>query len=317
MSIIQSCDVWSLGCVLSIAATWVVLGYEGTRQFVKLREDAVEKIRKQSTPKPPSITAGDYFHDGRKVLGDITSWHEVLRSASRRTDQITNYVLDLVDTHMLVESKARLTAEEICERLAYVLNQEKSSSPDLPTNIMAALLKVDSEATPGVSTINPAATIENPSKFPHGARDRNARKSQFTGKPLMKTTNRLETLGSALRDSSSGSSSENTEKVITKIPNTENRNTSTFLASPTSSQKLSRSFAEEQNHLPSQNIWQARQEIEEREKSRGQMIRKITGRMRKDKHLSMYFQNRDIVSIRIKSPTYFITRLILSVEIFS
>lgn len=40
----QTIDIWSLGCVFSIAATWVVLGYQGIRQYNWMREKAISKI---------------------------------------------------------------------------------------------------------------------------------------------------------------------------------------------------------------------------------------------------------------------------------
>lgn len=55
----QSIDIWSLGCVYSMTATWLVLGYEGIEQFGNLRETAIAAIgffRKMDSfnhPNPP------------------------------------------------------------------------------------------------------------------------------------------------------------------------------------------------------------------------------------------------------------------------
>src|SRR5436190_15235802 len=42
----QRVDTWSLGCVFSLAATWVVLGYGGIHQFERLRKEAVKAARR-------------------------------------------------------------------------------------------------------------------------------------------------------------------------------------------------------------------------------------------------------------------------------
>jgi hypothetical protein len=40
-------DIWFLGCVFLVAATWVVLGYKGIQEFDKLRRSTIEDIIKE------------------------------------------------------------------------------------------------------------------------------------------------------------------------------------------------------------------------------------------------------------------------------
>src|SRR5277367_4056595 len=100
-----------------MAATWVVLGHEGIKQFNKLRIKAIRRIiAEQSTqtdlPDSVKLTKGDYFHGGVKVLDDVLNWHILLRDVVRRTDSITKLVLDLVDQKMLLgNADKRVTAK--------------------------------------------------------------------------------------------------------------------------------------------------------------------------------------------------------------
>ncbi|PVH68936.1 hypothetical protein DL98DRAFT_627424 [Cadophora sp. DSE1049] len=103
-------DIWSLGCVLSEAATWIVLGTPGVEQFSRLRSEALnelctaqerQKVESQAIHHENIPRRGDYFHDGRNVLKVVTSWHRHLRSSLRRSDTITSKILDLVDKDLL------------------------------------------------------------------------------------------------------------------------------------------------------------------------------------------------------------------------
>jgi hypothetical protein len=203
----QNIDIWSLGCVFSIAATWVVLGYPGIGQFRKMREKAIEKINKEHPPRRPSLgesapapTAGDIFHNGREILPDVTRWHDVLRSALRDTDKITGRVLDLVDKRMLLgDSRERSKAKDVCTELKQILIQNQGRPRrQMPESIMKALLEVDEEApSKGAGLIASAATPDMGQSLGI-PQDRKTRKSKLLDLPLMKTTHRSEYLKSAL-----------------------------------------------------------------------------------------------------------------------
>ncbi|CAJ2508546.1 Uu.00g135720.m01.CDS01 [Anthostomella pinea] len=89
----QGSDIWSLGCVFSVAATYVVLGKEGVKQYRLLRQKAIENL---------GFGIGDPFHDKEKVLSVVTDWHQYLRATVRKYDCFTAKVLDIVDGHMLI-----------------------------------------------------------------------------------------------------------------------------------------------------------------------------------------------------------------------
>ena len=111
-SVNQTIDIWSFGCVLSVTATWIVLGYQGVLQYQELR-------RLNSQDK-----RSDRFHNGQDVLPQIANWHEFLRSHLRVTDTITGLVLNLVDQKMLKKDPSdRLTSTMLCEELEKLIGK--------------------------------------------------------------------------------------------------------------------------------------------------------------------------------------------------
>ncbi|KAL8922484.1 MAG: hypothetical protein Q9172_003549 [Xanthocarpia lactea] len=197
----RAIDIWSLACVFSIAATWVVFGYPGIQQFRKVREKAISQI--VSAPSQPqrsqistSISAGDYFHNGRQVLEVVTDWHKVLRNALRKTDTVTSGLLDLVDQRMLLGiASSRIKAKDLCSELKKIIVQSKAGTRiEMPGNIMETLLEADTDAASSVLL----TTASKPAEHQHGADNRKARKSRLLEQPLMKTAHRSEGLKSVL-----------------------------------------------------------------------------------------------------------------------
>lgn len=127
----QKIDIWSLGCVFSVAATWVVFGYQGIKQYAVLRQDAIRRIM-QDSPNDvrPVLERGDYFHDGHGVLSNVTNWHEFVRQCLRKTDVITPMVLDVVDKWMLVGAAGeRIASSALCLELDRI--KERALEPPL------------------------------------------------------------------------------------------------------------------------------------------------------------------------------------------
>ncbi|KAL8946445.1 MAG: hypothetical protein Q9222_007160 [Ikaeria aurantiellina] len=324
----RAIDIWSLGCVFSIAATWVVLGYGGIQQFIKMREQAIRKInqisalqsrRKGSTTDPLN---GDYFHDGRRVLEDITSWHKFLRSASRRTDTMTSKVLDLVDQKMLLgDASSRIEAKALCAELGDIVERSQiGPRVETPEAVMKALLEADDNADSSASI--QAGSKLNLSLGP--GLDRKARKSRLLELPMMKTAHRSGSIKSVLATSLTYPEPQQT---------THEYNNSNHLARNDSVSHIerfppSRPEHQPQSHLPRtppaaetwmdqdprrsgysdglstveiygsqtrtpkthtpQDVFQAREEIIKRNK--GNFLQQE----RKDKWLSQYFGNRDL-----------------------
>ncbi|KAK6836324.1 Protein kinase domain-containing protein [Apiospora arundinis] len=129
-------DIWSLGCVFSVVATWVVLGADGVTQYSRVRQKARHRHINDTS---------DSFHDDQDVLSEVKAWHRYLRAAARKTDTLSSQVLDLVDRHMLVNLGLRWDANYIAKGFADVLSTEIISDQGFPEEIKALLLEVEME----------------------------------------------------------------------------------------------------------------------------------------------------------------------------
>ncbi|KAI4218743.1 MAG: hypothetical protein L6R36_008776 [Xanthoria steineri] len=325
----QTIDIWSLGCVFSIAATWVVFGYPGLQQFRKVRENAINQIvsRAFQSPHPQrttSISAGDYFHDGHQVLKAVLDWHKVLRSALRNTDTVTSRLLDLVDGKMLLGSAhMRIKAKDLYSELKdIIVRSETGGRIEMPGNIMEALLQADKDAVSSV----PFGTTSKSSEVPTGLDDRKARKSRLLGKPLMKTAHRSEGLKSVLASNHSQPAGRNhpTTKIAVQTgPSDQTRHgssggvlghnrpsnaqmnaqISSLDRTPTVPESSQRTFPTPQvkqhtrspkTHTP-QDIFQAQEEIKARKTREPRDKLKLWAKEHKDKLLSQHYGNRDLM----------------------
>ncbi|KAK4220883.1 kinase-like domain-containing protein [Podospora fimiseda] len=100
----QGCDIWSLGCVFSLLATFIILGPSGISDYSNLRIKAV---------KSRTNFSADIFHDGIQVLPEVTAWHDELRRQLPSEDIWTREVLSLIDRYMLIPAKDRESASKI------------------------------------------------------------------------------------------------------------------------------------------------------------------------------------------------------------
>ena len=138
----QAIDIWSLGCVFSLAATWVTLGLRGIHQFQGMREHVLKQRALAASQNQGTRTSqGDHFHDGHQVLKEVTQWHQLLRTSLRKTDSITSQVLDLVDNRMLLGSpEQRITATELCSKLSSMLQKTPDKNlTRMPSAIVSCL----------------------------------------------------------------------------------------------------------------------------------------------------------------------------------
>ncbi|KAI4935568.1 uncharacterized protein J4E92_002859 [Alternaria infectoria] len=142
----QSIDAWSFGCVLSVAATWIVLGFQGLRQY--------DRLRQLSPANNKNGQELDRFHDGLHVLPEIGKWHDYLRGHLRPSDTTTEMVLALVENKLLrAEPVARHTLEELCEKLQelsdwaeHKIKGLRIHSRDTDPLVMRALSSIEKEA---------------------------------------------------------------------------------------------------------------------------------------------------------------------------
>jgi hypothetical protein len=142
--------MWSFGCVLSEAATWMALGRSGVLQYSVLRESAISALvgqgsshLSQKTTKDRGLMKGDYFHDGKNVLPEVREWHSFLRRMLRPTDLITAGILRIIDDGLLVgDSQKRLSAEKLYDEFEKLLNSAKQMSVEALPNSVESAIKI-------------------------------------------------------------------------------------------------------------------------------------------------------------------------------
>ncbi|KAJ8131290.1 hypothetical protein O1611_g2337 [Lasiodiplodia mahajangana] len=141
----QGSDIWSLGCVFSVAATYVVLGKEGVKQYRLLRQRAIESL---------GIGIGDPFHDKVQVLSVVTDWHKYLRNTIRKDDCYTAKILDLVDSQMLITpGEDRISGAALSQRLRAIDEAATPSTNRFPDYIAAFIDAVTQTAKSGISEL--------------------------------------------------------------------------------------------------------------------------------------------------------------------
>jgi hypothetical protein len=111
-----------------------VYGVSGLEQFAEVRKKAIKQIidnRHFSVQPEVRLEAGDFFHDGQKVLEAVTQWHSFLRNGQRKSDKITDKVLDLVEKAMLIpDPHGRISAQKLCEELHQIKDIAAGSADD-------------------------------------------------------------------------------------------------------------------------------------------------------------------------------------------
>ena len=118
--LMQSGDIWSYGCVLSEAAVWLGVGYEGLLNY-RSGLSAADLSRK---------TGGDYrFHDGKRILPKIDDAHDLLSTRLRFCDGTTSIVLKMIEDHVLLEDPhSRLDAHQLVRKADALFEERKRSS---------------------------------------------------------------------------------------------------------------------------------------------------------------------------------------------
>jgi serine/threonine protein kinase len=120
---LQSTDIWSFGCLLSLAATWITAGFPGIQRFAKLRASALSS-------SPLDFNAS--FHDGTNTIPEVHAWHENLRCYIQNADHITGAVLDLIEQRLLQsDSRARPTASELHALLTQIQQRAEQRTQNL------------------------------------------------------------------------------------------------------------------------------------------------------------------------------------------
>ena len=108
-------DIWSLGCIYSEAAMWIADGYKGLADYRKQRMADTDRIL---------FKGGDCFHDGERVLPSVIEAHKEIEDRLRRSDYITQDVLDSMVEEMLWEED-RPNAKALWRKAEGVLSRAR------------------------------------------------------------------------------------------------------------------------------------------------------------------------------------------------
>jgi hypothetical protein len=108
-------DIWSLGCIYSEAAMWIADGFKGLEDYRKQRMADTDRIL---------FKGGDCFHDGERVLPSVVDAHKEIEDRLRRSDYITQDVLDSMVEEMLWEED-RPNAKALWRKAEGVLSRAR------------------------------------------------------------------------------------------------------------------------------------------------------------------------------------------------
>ena len=109
----QAVDIWSLGCVFSEVAVWVV--------HDKDRLEAYRQMRQDETKQVFEFKDGRAFHDGEKVLQSVGIIHKEVLQNIRRSDHVTRSVVEKMITEMLDEVDGRPNTQQLWRKSHHIL----------------------------------------------------------------------------------------------------------------------------------------------------------------------------------------------------
>ncbi|CAO2648500.1 Nn.00g077670.m01.CDS01 [Neocucurbitaria sp. VM-36] len=115
-------DIWSLGCVLSEAVVWSVLGPSTWKEYHELRVAETDKVTKLQR-----TAYSGCFHNGKTLLPVVRDMHDRVREGRRNPDQIVNDVLPIIQD-MLRDVDSRPNAATIRNRFRDAVDTAKRMS---------------------------------------------------------------------------------------------------------------------------------------------------------------------------------------------
>ncbi|KAL8932216.1 MAG: hypothetical protein Q9216_006922 [Gyalolechia sp. 2 TL-2023] len=113
----QNVEIWSMGCILSEVATWVMEGMDKVREYRRRRGEEV--LRKAGTNEEL------FFHNYR-VLDAVKQIHHEIKQNSRPTDYITDAVIQrLVKAMMITDHDSRAPAKHFLDQSRQILEEAR------------------------------------------------------------------------------------------------------------------------------------------------------------------------------------------------
>jgi hypothetical protein len=113
LNVKQSVDIWSLGCVFSEVAVWVVHDKSRLETYRQMRLDETEQLY--------DFRDQGCFHDGQKALLSVSTMHDTVFDNVRYTDHVTRSVIKKMVDEMLDEYEVRPTAIQLWSKSRKIL----------------------------------------------------------------------------------------------------------------------------------------------------------------------------------------------------
>jgi hypothetical protein len=113
LNVKQSVDIWSLGCVFSEVAVWVVHDKSRLETYRQMRLDETEQLY--------GFRDRGCFHDGQKALLSVSTMHDSVFDNVRYTDHVTRSVIKKMVDEMLDEYEVRPTAIQLWSKSRKIL----------------------------------------------------------------------------------------------------------------------------------------------------------------------------------------------------
>ncbi len=109
----QTVDIWSLGCILSEVAVWLVHDKDRLETYRQERQDETKQLFE--------FKDGRAFHDSQNVLQSVASMHEEVFENVRKSDHITRSVVKTMITEMLDEVDGRPNPKQLMVKARNIL----------------------------------------------------------------------------------------------------------------------------------------------------------------------------------------------------
>jgi hypothetical protein len=114
----QSVDVWSLGCVYSEVAVWVVRNKRDLERYRQNRQDETRRIY--------NFRDGGCFHNGKEMLQSVNNMHAQVFEDVRGSDHVTKSVIKKMIDEMLDNVEGRPTAVQLWSKCQKILQDAET-----------------------------------------------------------------------------------------------------------------------------------------------------------------------------------------------
>lgn len=117
LQVLQSVDIWSMGCIFSEVATWVTEGYLKVLEY---------RRRRQMEVQDKGGTNEELFYWDCKILETVTKILDEIVANSRLTDYVTPHVVEQIVRWMVVEdAHSRAKAHMFVDKSTRIVNEAK------------------------------------------------------------------------------------------------------------------------------------------------------------------------------------------------